>query len=83
LSDRFGRRGMARLAVVTSVVATLVLMLGAEASGWLYVGWLLAGVGSGVHLLGKRPRLPHPAGVQNDGEARLRMDAPCDDVHAR
>lgn len=48
LSDRLGRRRMARVAVVTSALATLVLILGAESSAWLYLGRLLAGVGSGA-----------------------------------
>ena len=48
LSDRFGRRVMARLAVLVSIVATLALILGAEESGWLYVGRVLAGVASGT-----------------------------------
>lgn len=48
LSDRLGRRRMARLAVITSAVATLVLILGARSSAWLYAGRLLAGLGSGA-----------------------------------
>lgn len=48
VSDRIGRRTMARLAVATSVVATLVLILGVESSGWLYLGRILAGLASGA-----------------------------------
>lgn len=48
LSDRFGRRSVARSAVVTSLVATLVLVVGVAGTGWLYAGRLLAGVASGL-----------------------------------
>ncbi len=47
-SDRIGRRIMARTAVVTSVLATIVLAAGVEAEGWLFVGRFLAGVASGL-----------------------------------
>lgn len=48
LSDRLGRRAMARIAVVTSLLATVVLVLGTENTAWLYLGRLLAGVASGA-----------------------------------
>jgi MFS family permease len=48
LSDRLGRRRLARFAVLTSLAATVVLMLGDLYSGWLYLGRLLAGAGSGL-----------------------------------
>ncbi len=48
LSDRVGRRVVARAAVLTSLVATLVLIAGVDGTAWLYVGRLLAGVASGL-----------------------------------
>ena len=48
LSDRFGRRGLARPAVVLSLVATVVLVVGAHSVVWLGVARLLAGVASGL-----------------------------------
>ncbi|WP_460604930.1 MFS transporter [Jatrophihabitans fulvus] len=48
LSDRVGRRAMARAAVVLSLVATLVLVAGTTGVGWLYAGRLLAGIASGA-----------------------------------
>lgn len=48
VSDRFGRRRVARWAVVTSLVATLVLIAGVDGTVWLYAGRLLAGIASGL-----------------------------------
>lgn len=48
LSDRFGRRALARPAVVLSLVATVVLLLGAHQVPLLYLARLLAGVASGL-----------------------------------
>ncbi|MGH8860239.1 MAG: MFS transporter [Jatrophihabitantaceae bacterium] len=47
-SDRFGRRALARLAVGTSLAATIVLMSGVHSVPALYVGRFLAGVASGA-----------------------------------
>jgi MFS family permease len=47
LSDRLGRRALGRAAVVISFVASLVLILGVDGNGWLYLGRLLAGLASG------------------------------------
>ena len=48
LSDRFGRRNLARPAVVLSVVATVVLVVGAHDVPLLSLARLLAGVASGL-----------------------------------
>ena len=48
VSDRVGRLRMARAAVVTSGLATVVLMLGHADTQLLYPGRLLAGVASGL-----------------------------------
>lgn len=48
LSDRFGRRALARPAVVLSLVATAVLVLGAHDVAALAVGRVLAGLASGL-----------------------------------
>ena len=47
-SDLYGRRRVARPAVVLSVVATVILMLGHDNVGLIYVGRFLAGVCSGA-----------------------------------
>ncbi|MBE7189078.1 MAG: MFS transporter [Jatrophihabitans endophyticus] len=47
LSDRLGRRALARVAVIVSLLATAALMLGVDGIGWLYAGRLLAGIASG------------------------------------
>lgn len=47
-SDRRGRRGVLRLALVLSLAASLVLATGALRPELLYLGRLLAGVASGV-----------------------------------
>jgi MFS family permease len=47
-SDLHGRRRIARPAVVLSVVATVILMLGHDNLGLLYLGRFLAGVCSGA-----------------------------------
>lgn len=48
LSDRYGRRRVMVPALVMSVVASLLLILGGQALTWLFVGRLVAGVASGV-----------------------------------
>ncbi|WP_375486241.1 MFS transporter [uncultured Jatrophihabitans sp.] len=48
LSDRYGRRPLARCAVVVSIVASGVLIAGVDGQVWLYVGRLLAGLASGL-----------------------------------
>ncbi len=48
LSDRYGRRPLARVAVVVSFVASGVLLAGVDGEAWLYVGRLLAGLASGL-----------------------------------
>lgn len=48
LSDRFGRRNLARPAVVLSLLATVVLVVGAHDVPLLYVARLLAGIASGL-----------------------------------
>ena len=48
LSDRYGRRPLARCAVAVSVVASGVLIAGVDGQAWLYVGRLLAGIASGL-----------------------------------
>jgi MFS family permease len=48
VADRLGRRRVAWPAAATSVVATVVLVLGAHSVGLLYVGRFLAGVASGA-----------------------------------
>lgn len=48
LSDRLGRRPLARVAVVLSFVASGVLLAGVDGTGWLFLGRLLAGVASGL-----------------------------------
>jgi MFS family permease len=47
-SDRFGRRALARFAAVTSLAATVILMLGVHAVAALSAGRFLAGVASGA-----------------------------------
>ena len=48
LSDRYGRRPLARVAVVLSFVASGVLIAGVDGRGWLFLGRLLAGLASGL-----------------------------------
>src|SRR5207302_5030716 len=48
LADRLGRTRIAWPAAATSVVATVVLVLGARSVGLLYLGRFLAGVASGA-----------------------------------
>jgi hypothetical protein len=47
-SDRYGRRALARLAAITSLAATVVLMAGVHDVAALSVGRLLAGIASGA-----------------------------------
>lgn len=48
LSDRYGRRRVMVPALVMSVAASLLLIMGGQALAWLFVGRLVAGVASGV-----------------------------------
>lgn len=48
LSDRRGRPAMVLAALLASVLSSLLLMLGDQHSGWLYLGRVVAGVASGV-----------------------------------
>lgn len=48
VSDRYGRRPVLLPALVTSVLASLLLILGGTAVGWLFVGRLVAGFASGA-----------------------------------
>ncbi|WP_165367512.1 MFS transporter, partial [Phytoactinopolyspora endophytica] len=47
-SDRYGRRRVLVPALVTSALASLLLMAGSAALGWLFVGRLVAGAASGM-----------------------------------
>jgi hypothetical protein len=48
LSDRIGRRRMVFFAVIVSMVAGGVLILGAHGAGWLFAGRLVMGLASGA-----------------------------------
>lgn len=48
LSDRIGRRPVLRFAVVLSMVAGVVLILGPHGVGWLFAGRLVMGVAAGA-----------------------------------
>ncbi|WGP07828.1 MFS transporter [Bacillus subtilis] len=48
LSDRHGRRIVVTCSLVVSGLSTVLLMLGAASTSWLYIGRLLAGVSSGA-----------------------------------
>lgn len=48
VSDRFGRRRMMVLALLFSIVSTVLSILGGGGVGWLFAGRLLAGVSSGA-----------------------------------
>lgn len=49
-SDRWGRTRLVRPAGATSVIATLVLIMGARSTPMLYAGRFIAGVASGIVL---------------------------------
>lgn len=48
VSDRYGRRPVLLPALVTSVLASLLLIAGGWSAGWLFVGRLVAGFASGA-----------------------------------
>ncbi|MGH7882796.1 MAG: MFS transporter [Candidatus Dormibacteraceae bacterium] len=48
LSDRYGRRRVMLLALITSVLGSVLLIAGGSALGWLLTGRLIAGVASGA-----------------------------------
>ncbi|MDN3358885.1 MFS transporter [Actinomadura sp. DC4] len=48
VSDRYGRRRVMVPALVVSVAATALLVLGGSGVGWLFAGRMLAGVASGA-----------------------------------
>ncbi|MEU1626887.1 MFS transporter [Streptomyces sp. NPDC020096] len=48
LSDRFGRRPVMVSALLASVLASVLLIAGGSALGWLFAGRLIAGVASGA-----------------------------------
>lgn len=48
ISDRVGRRPVLIPALLITAAASIVLMLGADAPAWLFVGRLVTGIGSGL-----------------------------------
>src|ERR1700759_1245996 len=47
-SDRAGRKAVVTVALALSLLASLVMLMGSASAGWLYVGRLVAGIGSGL-----------------------------------
>ncbi|NGO72379.1 MFS transporter [Streptomyces sp. SB3404] len=50
LADRYGRRPVALTALVLNLLSSVLLMAGATASGWLFPGRFVTGVGAGALL---------------------------------